>query len=524
MDASAVESAVEEDARGGAEKPARKAVGWLDRAIVVWLFGLALFAPLSIAATQISWMCGLALWAVRWLLRRDAQRSSTPLDYALLGFFILTFISGLFSYDQTVSLGKLRGASLFTIAYLVACNVRERRTLRRLALVLVASCMLTVVYTFGERAVGRGLKIEGVRDESPLAAAMFRTSDDRLAPTPIRSGDIVLEVDGRKVRSPEELAEALEGNGSMDVAAPARVKIYRVEWMPVLEVARGRLLDGRTPLERLGIESWSRGRDWRASGFYGHYVTYAEVLQLIASLAFGLFIALRNKRGMTGALLLMALAGLSLALLMTVTRAAWLSFLLSAFVIVLTGTSRRTALVIAACVLPLVLGGYFILKQQRKVGFYDQNDQSVTWRQTVWREGVGLLVSRPRHLLAGVGMDSIKRHWREWGLFDGGRIPVGHLHSTPLQLAVERGIPTLIAWLLLVGLYARMLWRLARAPAPDDWIEHGLALGALGGLFGFFASGLAHYNLGDSEVAMVFYLIMGLCLALERQRAEKSTA
>lgn len=42
-------------------------------------------------------------------------------------------------------------------------------------------------------------------------------------------------------------------------------------------------------------------------------------------------------------------------------------------------------------------------------------------------------------------------------------------------------------------------------------------LGALGGLAGFFASGLVHYNFGDSEVAMIFYFIMGLCLVVERE-------
>jgi len=62
-----------------------------------------------------------------------------------------------------------------------------------------------------------------------------------------------------------------------------------------------------------------------------------------------------------------------------------------------------------------------------------------------------------------------------------------------------------------------MLWRLlARKTSALDWTERGIALGALGGAVGFFTSGLVHYNLGDSEVAMVFYLIMGLALALER--------
>ena len=47
-------------------------------------------------------------------------------------------------------------------------------------------------------------------------------------------------------------------------------------------------------------------------------------------------------------------------------------------------------------------------------------------------------------MLIGVGMDSLKAHWREWGLFDQGSIPIGHMHSDFLQIAVERGIPALM--------------------------------------------------------------------------------
>ena len=148
-------------------------------------------------------------------------------------------------------------------------------------------------------------------------------------------------------------------------------------------------------------------------------------------------------------------------------------------------------------------------------------DGSITWRETVYREGFHLLVSRPRHLLVGIGMDTIKRHWRAWGMFDHGRLPWGHMHSTPLQIALERGLPTLAAWLALLFIYLRMLWQLVRAGQVTDWIERGLALGALGGTCGFFTTGLVHYNLGDSEVVMVFYLIMGLALVVERFAREK---
>ena len=495
---------------------------WLDRVIVFWLFVFAACAPHSIAATQVAWLAGLFMWALRFLVRPRPRFRRTPVDYALVSFFVLTFISSLFSYDQSTSIGKMRAANLFTIVYLVSQNVASRKVLRLLALTLIASCMINVVYTFGERALGRGVRVEGVGDNSPLRAAIFVREDGREALTPIQSNDTLLEVQGRPLRSPDELVAALADSNQSN-SKEVLVKIYRVEWTPVLKLPRGQLLNGATSLERLGIQSWSRGREWRAAGLYGHYTTYAEALQLIASLALGLFIALQSKRGLWGTLLLVALAGMGGALLLTVTRASWLAFLLSAFVIVIAGASRRLALMVAACALPLIIVGLFLLQQQRSVGFYDQKDQSITWRETVWREGFELLTSSPRHLLVGVGMDSIKSHWKEWGLFDEGRLPVGHMHSTPLQLAVERGVPALLLWVMLVAVYAGMLWRLAREGSLlDGWMERGIILGALGGLIGFVASGMVHYNFGDSEVVMIFYFIMGLSLVVKREARKRT--
>ena len=113
-------------------------------------------------------------------------------------------------------------------------------------------------------------------------------------------------------------------------------------------------------------------------------------------------------------------------------------------------------------------------------------------------------------------MDTIKKRWRQWGLFEGGRLPWGHMHSNPLQIALERGLPALCLWLTFLFVYARTLWRLLRGGLKLHWIERGILLGALGGLAGFFSSGLVHYNWGDSEVVMVLYLIMGLSLAIHR--------
>lgn len=492
---------------------------WLERGIIASVFLIAAFAPISIAVTQAAWVVGMTLWVLRFAFFPSPSFYRTPIDYALLGFFVLSGISSVFSYEPLISIGKMRAASLFTIVYLVAQNVRSLRLVRTLAFTLIASCLVSVVATAGQLAIGKGIKVTGVQPTSPLSQAVFRT---RLIsqPTPIVDGDTIWEVDGQRVDSPEELAAALAPSLKSQTA---NVRIYRVEWVPTLEVPLGQLLPGDTATQRLGIAAWSRGRDWRATGFFGHWVTYSEVLLLIASLSLGLFLALPRKKSLTGVFLFVAIVSLLFALGSTVTRASWLGFAIGATLMMLLSASRRTVVTLGLLAIPLVLAGLFVLQQRRSIGFFDRNDQSTSWRQTVWREGLHLLVNNPRHLIVGIGMDSIKGHWRDWGLFDAGRLPVGHMHSNILQIALERGVPALIVWLLLFALSVRMLWRIVRttggvkaAETEDVWIARGIALGAFGGLTGFFASGIVHYNWGDSEVVTVLYFILGLSLVVER--------
>ncbi|MBC8031985.1 MAG: O-antigen ligase family protein [Pyrinomonadaceae bacterium] len=482
-----------DDVKSGAAK-------LVDAAIVGCLFVFVVFAPHSIAFTQGAWLLGTALWLVRFLFRPRPRLFRTPVDYLLLGFFILSGVSAFLSYEPTVSIGKLRAASLFTIIYLFAENVPSLRVARLLAITLICSCVFSVFYTGGERIIGRGVKVFGVSEQSPL----YKVG--------VRDGDTLLTLDGTKLRDPQDLVDGL----SRAENQPATIAGYRHELLPTFKVPRGSLLSGSTALEQLGVQSWSSGRDWRASGLYGQFVTYAEVLQLVIALALGLFVSLPLKRSWAGILLLVALAGFSFALLLTFTRAAWLGSFVSSLIVLILTIRRRTMLVMGLLAIPVILAGLFMLQQKRQVGFLDQKDDSTVWRTKVWREGARLLVSKPRHLLVGIGMDSIKKRWRQWGMFDGGRIPWGHMHSNLLQIALERGLPALLLWLGFLFVYARTLWRSVRSRTKRHWVERGILLGALGGLAGFLSSGLVHYNWGDSEVVMVFYLVMGLALVVAR--------
>ncbi len=491
------------DALAGTDHENRIAL-WLRRLAFVVLVLMFISAPHSIAATQTAWITGMFLWLVSLLFKPRPRFKFTLLEGALWAFFLWSVISSLFSYDQVTSLDRLRGVAIFLIFYFVIYNLRNLRAVYFAAFALIISCMVNVLWMPVQRVIGRGVELHGLRADGPLAKAR------------LWEGDAVLEINGKKMHSPEDIVAAIELNET------SKMRAYRTEWDVPVEVKRVDILPGATSLEKLGIDSWKKSRNWRSSGFYGHYTTYAEVLQLVASLALGLLVAgffagrkredevdisEPGKRG-TFAFLVIALTGMGIALLMTVTRASQLAFLVSGFTIFFFGASRKWLLAGIAVGLPLALVGLIILQQSRGVGFFDPNDASSLYRVTMWSDGMRIWTENPRHLIVGVGMDSVHKYWREWNMFDGGNLPMGHFHSAPIQLLVERGLPALLIWLTILGIYARTLWKALKV--QTSWKSTGILLGCLGGAIGFFTSGLVHWNLGDQEVAMMFFILMGL--------------
>jgi hypothetical protein len=82
-------------------------------------------------------------------------------------------------------------------------------------------------------------------------------------------------------------------------------------------------------------------------------------------------------------------------------------------------------------------------------------------------------------------------------------------------LLVERGTPALLLWLAVLAAAGRIIWsgikvekEERRHGGGNTW-SLGILLGSLGATIGFVMSGMVHYNLGDQEVAMVFFLLMG---------------
>ena len=441
-----------------------ESVGWskfLDRAAFTFMILMFLSAPHSIAATQIAWLTGMFIWVIRLFIKPRPRLVRTPLDVPLWIFFGWSIITSIVSYDPLISLDKLRNVALFLIFYYVINVVKTKRAAVFLVLAMVTSTMVSVAWTPIERIFGRGVEIIGLSEESPLTKAA------------LRDGDTLLKVGNRKIKTPDDLTADISANET------TKISVYRPDYYFTVDVPRESLRGGANSLEQLGITDWKRSRNWRSAGFYGHYTTFAEVLQLIASLTFGLFIASLGKKflsrkrqdventeadtkaanGKKRATLILALclAGMSLALLLTVTRASQLGFLIAAFSIVLLIGNRKMFLILAAIALPIALVGLAFLQQSRQVGFFDPNDDSTKDRQTFYRKGFDLWTNNARNLMLGVGMDSTKSHIKEWNLYDNTGKPMGHFHSTPLQLLVERGLPALFLWLWVLWVYGRIL-------------------------------------------------------------------
>jgi len=418
-------------------------------------------------------------------------------DLALLGFFNCCIISSLLSYAPFISIRGLRSPSLFLAFYVICNNIKTTRFARILAFALVGSCLVNIGYSAAQVMIGRGLQIDSINPDSPLKEIDLEV------------GDIILKANKQRVTSQEDITRLLDAGGDQLLVTYQRKE-------SIGEIS----LSGETTLtlkgaavERLGI-STSTGRNFRITGFYNHYESYAEVLALIASLAVGLLIAHPKKRSAVGAFLLGSVILLTTALVMTSTRAAMVGLATATVVMSLASFRLRiTALVFLVIIVIAPLASFTILRA-RGISFIDPNEGSTAYRLVVWREALNLIRQHP---VFGIGKGSDGMFRERFGLFDNGRLPPGHFHSSPIQVATWWGLPALACYAAFMSIFLFEGWKLSRlAQANGDRSVWGIALGTTGALVAFNVSSLVHWNFGDGEVVMALWLMAGLAFAVRR--------
>jgi O-antigen ligase len=240
----------------------------------------------------------------------------------------------------------------------------------------------------------------------------------------------------------------------------------------------------------------------RPQGTLGHWMTYSGLLMIAVGLAVARL--LFDKGDRTWAALV--LPALVVAVALTSTRSAWV------------GVCAAVALLFALkdfrlfAVLPVVAAVFFALAPasitHRFVSIFDAKDPTKLDRFAMIHEGERMIAAHP---LTGVGPNMVEKRYAEYRGSDAVNQINPHLHNNPLQIAAERGIPALAIWLWFIVALTRDLQKRFASGS-----QRFFAAAALASTTALLTAGLFEYNFGDSEVLMLFLIVVTLPAAADR--------
>lgn len=257
--------------------------------------------------------------------------------------------------------------------------------------------------------------------------------------------------------------------------------------------------------------------DRRIRGPFSHYMTFSGLL-LICDLLLFAAIVLGTRRSLRRRIWQWtALAVINIALLGSLTRSAWVGVGLTLTLYLMVRAPRWLLAYVPAALLFILLAPPRVL--DRVSSITDLGDRSNYDRLCMLEAGAAMVAERP---LFGLGPEMIERRYAIYRPPSAPRYEVPHLHNNFLQLAAERGVPELAAYLALVASAAAVAWRRYVREGRDAGPRADLYIGMLLALLAFNLAGLFENNWGDTEVQRPALLLLAIpfCLAAGREGEE----
>lgn len=271
---------------------------------------------------------------------------------------------------------------------------------------------------------------------------------------------------------------------------------------------------------QFGILKWSES-GLRPRGALGMYMTFSGHLMLMACIATARVLFWPRDRVWPS----LVLPAIVVALVTTASRNAWVGAGVGVGLLLLMRDFRLIGIlpVLAAIFIgfaPTQLTDRFYSMFQinhvsQETAMTAASVQSNRDRVAMIKSGIRIIKDRP---ITGVGPDMIIEVYPVYR--DKGAVNqlASHLHNVPIQIAAERGIPALLAWLWFVVVLARDFLRQRRTAVITFLPNAGLAC-----LAAMVAAGMFEYNFGDSEFLMVFLVLMTLPYAAARSEGTEGT-
>ena len=255
----------------------------------------------------------------------------------------------------------------------------------------------------------------------------------------------------------------------------------------------------------------------RVRGPFSIYMTFGGVLFLGVLVFFAYLANVPWRRAwwmLPGAAITVA------ALAFTYSRNAWLGLAAGALALVL--TAQRTLRIVAVLATVLALGAIAMPGPvaERLQSVVNLEDQTLRDRVAMWRAGLSMIADHP---LLGVGPGEVRTWYQHYRRPEAVRPSTGHLHNSAVQIAAERGLPALFAWLWIWVVFFREGWRILTRAEREAPVRRALVCASLAGVGGFLVAGLFEHNFGDAEVATVVLALMAQPWVVAREIAASGT-
>lgn len=264
---------------------------------------------------------------------------------------------------------------------------------------------------------------------------------------------------------------------------------------------------------KLGVDFYTHYVERRITGFEGHWMTFGALQLSVLSILIAQWCFSSRKLPLWA----YSSAGvISLAILLGWTRSIWIAAVVSTAYLFAVWRPRMVLLIPA-----LLAIGYFAGPQPMKERFQSLlaphgDTDSNRHRIVTFRTGLEMVKAHPWF---GIGPEQIGRQFNDYVPKQLLPLPpgfYGHLHNIYIQYAAERGVPALLVFVWLIGQILVDCWRTLRRLPPGVSEERFVLQAVIAITLDILAGGLFEFNLGDSEVLMMYLSVVALGYAAIR--------
>lgn len=257
----------------------------------------------------------------------------------------------------------------------------------------------------------------------------------------------------------------------------------------------------------LGRQFYTYYVEERITGFMSHWMTIGgqEMIVLLMACSVLLFSTDRKWKPW----LLAAIAVIAASLLAGFTRSIWFGTFCGLLYLIWFWR-RWLLLLVPIPIVILLLANPFAIRDRVLSVFQPHGStDSNQFRVIVRHAGIDMAKAHPWF---GLGPEQVKAQLKDWIPPSVPRpLPAGwygHVHNLYVQYAAERGIPTMLAFMWILGKILYDYIHALRRTGPRDGEVRAILHGAIAMMIGILAVAYYEVNLGDSEVLILFLSVV----------------